>query len=93
MTHTIYLIRDKVAQTFDVAFNAINDNSAVRYVVSRYGQSPVYKDVELWRSDYCYNVETGKGATCEPAVIALPPASELPPMPTNQGSATVEVVK
>lgn len=91
MTHNIYLIRDKVGLTFDVAFNAINDASAVRYVVSRYGKAPVYKDLELWRSDYGFDVQTGKGCTIEPAVIALPPADEAPEMPVTQGSGAVEI--
>lgn len=86
MTHNIYLIRDKVGLTFDVAFNAINDASAVRYVVSRFGKVPAYKDIELWRSDFCFDVQTGKTSSCESAVIALPPADAAPEMPLNKGS-------
>lgn len=86
MTHNIYLIRDKVALTFDVAFNAINDASAVRYVVSRYGKLSVYKDLELWRSDFCFDLQTGKTSSCESAVIALPPSEAAPEMPLNKGS-------
>lgn len=91
MTHNIYLIRDKVGLTFDAAFNAINDASAVRYVVSRFGKAPVYKDLELWRSDYGFDVQTGKGCTIEPAVVALPPAEEVPAMPVTQGNGSVEL--
>lgn len=86
MTHNIYLIRDKVGLTFDVAFDAINDASAVRSLVGRYGKLPIYKDLELWRCDVCFDVQTGKTSHIDSAVIALPPPDAAPAMPLNKGS-------
>lgn len=91
MTNNIYLLRDKVAQTFGFSFPAVNDGSAVRYVSQTYGKSPLWHDLELWRFSYGFDVQTGDPVQCEKAVIALP---ELPSgadnMPLSAGSATVE---
>lgn len=78
MTYSIYLVRDKVAQSFVRSFDAPNDNSAVRYIVDVYGKQPHYEDLELWRFPYGYNIETGDCVAMEKAVIALPSVAERP---------------
>lgn len=74
MTQKIYLLRDKVALSFVRAFDAQNDGVAVRYIVDVYGKQPHYADLELWRSEVGYNIETGAIENGERAVVALPQA-------------------
>ncbi len=84
MKHNIYLLRDKVALTFDECFKANNDADAVRTVTRAYGSTPRYKDFELWRFDYAFDVETGVAVPVERAVVALPDLPEnAPKMPMS----------
>lgn len=78
MTYSIYLVRDKVAQSFVRSFDAPNDMAATRYIVDIYGKQPHYEDLELWRFPYGYNIETGDCVAMDKAVIALPPVAERP---------------
>lgn len=82
MKQSIYLLRDKVAQTFTRAFDCQNDGVAVRYVVDVYGKQPHYSDLELWRTEVGYDVETGSIVNGERAVVALPPAPSTSPVDT-----------
>lgn len=80
MTQNIYLLRDKVALSFVRAFDAQNDGVAVRYIVDVYGKQPHYEDLELWRSECAYDVQTGAIVTVERAVVALPPVPAKAPV-------------
>lgn len=82
MKQSIYLLRDKVALSFVRAFDAQNDGVAVRYIVDVYGKQPHYSDLELWRTEVGYDVETGAIVQGERAVVALPPAPSTAPVDT-----------
>lgn len=82
MTQTIYLLRDKVALSFVRAFDAQNDGVAVRYIVDVYGKQPHYTDLELWRSEVGYDIQTGEITKGERAVVALPAAPSAAPVDT-----------
>lgn len=90
MTNNIYLIRDKVSQVYEHCLPAINDGAAVRAVCDMLGKSPHFRDLELWRFDFGFDVATGRPVQLESAVIALPEQpSDAPAMPLSQGSAKV----
>lgn len=72
MEQLIYLLRDKVAQTYVRSFDASNDGVAVRYVVDMYGKQPHFSDLELWRAGVSYDIKTGEIGSVDKAVIALP---------------------
>lgn len=72
MKQQIYLLRDKVAQSYVRAFDASNDATAVRYIVDVYGKQPHYSDLELVRFGVAYDVQTGDKSDVERAVVALP---------------------
>lgn len=91
MYNNIYLVRDKVSQVYNHCFPAVNDGSAVRSVCDMFGKSPHFKDLELVRFDYGFDIQTGRPVNSECAVIALPEPDQAPKMPLSQGSATVEV--
>lgn len=78
MKQSIYLLRDKVAQTYVRSFDASNDGVAVRYVVDVYGKQPHFTDLELWRAGVCYDVTTGELSDVDKAVIALPAVPVAP---------------
>lgn len=82
MKQNVYLLRDKVALTFTRAFDAQNDGVAVRYIVDVYGKQPHYSDLELWRTECAYDVETGAILPGERAVVALPAAPSSAPVDT-----------
>mgnify|MGYP007069929690 CR=1 FL=1 len=82
MIQKIYLLRDKVALSYVRAFDAQNDGVAVRYIVDVYGKQPHYSDLELWRTEVGYNIETGAIEQGERACVALPPAPSTAPVDT-----------
>ena len=92
MTNNIYLVRDTVSKLYQHCFPAVNDGSAVRQVCDMFGKTPHFKDLELWRFDYGFNVETSEAVNVEKAVIALPQmSSDAPTMPMSEGVAQVEL--
>lgn len=92
MTNNIYLVRDTVSKLYQHCFPAVNDGSAVRQVCDMFGKAPHFKDLELFRFDYGFNIETSEPVKVEKAVIALPQmSSDAPQMPLSAGSSQVEL--
>lgn len=87
MTYNIYLLRDTVALSYVRAFDASNDNTAVRYIVDVYGKQPHYTDLELWRSGVAYDLQTGEISTTEKCVVALPPVPSEPALDSQLNKA------
>lgn len=85
MKQSIYLLRDKVAQSYVRSFDAANDGVAVRYVVDVYGKQPHFTDLELWRAGVSYDIQTGEISQVEKAVVALP-AEAVEPRPQDMAN-------
>lgn len=73
MKYNFYLLRDTVALSYVRAFDAPNDNAAVRYVVDLYGKQSHFTDLELYRTGYSYDLQTGDvDKTADKVCVALP---------------------
>lgn len=79
MKYGFYLIRDTVALSYVRAFDAPNDNAAVRYVVDLYGKQPHFSDLELYRTGFSYDLQSGDvDRTSDKVCVALPPQPVAP---------------
>lgn len=69
MTHRLYCLRDRIANSYFSPFEEVNDAMAVRRIYPMVRQGPNAKDMELWKIGE-FDSETGRIMEATPICIS-----------------------